>query len=407
MKYLHLLLLTTSLSVSAQMDICSTYTIPEVRVNKINFLVTPNMKVEDLNLKKLPIKKKITSVGVTEYDKNGNVIKEETQHGSFRKTIKCTYTNGVLTERQYLYFPDKEKIEAANRESLRTGEAEIARNGMGSVAYAEPNKTESLYTATLNNKNQVTSFRTQEFTFKGNDKQLTSEQQTDITYLNGKISSVKSANGTEQYTYKNGLLAKRDRNIKDNMMEKTISEEFLYDNNKNLIGIQYKEEATRNGEMMGKSSGMMDPISYDSKNRMVKYGEGQYFTQYTYDNTGNIASMADYSGGIELGRKEFEYDKNLLAKVSEIRGGTKSYHKQYTYKNGLLTEMKSYSGPTLNAKMVFEYNYKNHLNKASLLYPKNASGTEFTTSSETEYIYEGKSVIVKNQGKETVRYELY
>jgi hypothetical protein len=37
------------------------------------------------------------------------------------------------------------------------------------------------------------------------------------------------------------------------MMEKTISEEFLYDNNKNLIGIQYKEEATRNGEMMGKS----------------------------------------------------------------------------------------------------------------------------------------------------------
>jgi hypothetical protein len=99
--------------------------------------------------------------------------------------------------------------------------------------------------------------------------------------------------------------------------------------------------------------------------------------------------------------------KNLLTKVSEIRGGTKSYHKQYTYKNGLLTEMKAYAGPTLNAKMVFEYNDKNHLTKASLLYPKNASDTEFTTSTETEYIYEGKSVIVKNQGKETVRYELY
>ncbi|RTZ49754.1 hypothetical protein EJ377_05570 [Chryseobacterium arthrosphaerae] len=69
--------------------------------------------------------------------------------------------------------------------------------------------------------------------------------------------------------------------------------------------------------------------------------------------------------------------------------------------------MKSYSGSTLNAKMVFEYNDKNHLTKASLLYPKNASGTEFTPSSETEYIYEGKSVTVKNQGKETLRYELY
>ncbi|MEE6127986.1 hypothetical protein V2E39_11390 [Chryseobacterium arthrosphaerae] len=407
MKYLPLLLLTASLSASAQMNICPTYTIPEVRINKINFLVTPNMEVEDLNLKKLPIKKKITPAGVTEYDKNGNIIKEETQHGSFRKTIKCTYTNGVLTERQYLYFPDKEKTEAANRESLRTGEAEIAGNGMGSVAYAEPNKTESLYTATLNNKNQVTSFRTQEFTFKGNDKKLTSEQQTDITYLNGKISSVKSANGTELYTYKNGLLAKRDRKIKDNMIEKSISEEFLYDSNKNLIGIQYKEEATRNGEIMGKSSGMRDPISYDSKNRMVKYGNGQSFTQYTYDSAGNMSSMTDYSGGIDLGKKQFEYEKNLLTKVSEIKGGVKSSQDQYTYKNGLLTEMKSYSGSTLNAKMVFEYNDKNHLTKASLLYPKNASGTEFTPSSETEYIYEGKSVTVKNQGKETLRYELY
>ncbi len=407
MKYLSLLLLMTSLSASAQMDICPIYSIPEVNVKKINFLVTPDMEAEALNLKKLPVKKKITSLGITEYDKKGNVIKEEAQLSLYRKTIKCTYTNGILTERQYLYFPDKEKTEAANRESLRAGEAEIARNGIGSVAYAEPNKTESLYTATLNNKNQVTSFRTQEFTFKGNDKKLISEQQTDITYLNGKISSVKSANGTEQYTYKNGLLAKRDRKIKDNMMEKTISEEFLYDNNKNLIGIQYKEEATRNGEMMGKSSGMMDPISYDSKNRMVKYGSGQSFTQYTYDSAGNMSSITDYSGGIDLGKKEFEYEKNLLTKVSEIKGGVKSYQSQYTYKNGLLTEMKSYSGPTLNAKMVFEYNDKNYLTKASLLYPKNASGTEFTTSTETEYIYEGKSVIVKNQGKETVRYELY
>jgi hypothetical protein len=62
--------------------------------------------------------------------------------------------------------------------------------------------------------------------------------------------------------------------------------------------------------------------------------------------------------------------KNLLTKVSEIRGGTKSYHKQYTYKNGLLTEMKAYAGPTLNAKMAFEYNDKNQLTKASLYIPK-------------------------------------
>jgi hypothetical protein len=98
----------TSLSASAQMDICPTYSIPEVSIKKINFLVTPDMEAEALNLKKLPVKKKITSLGITEYDKNGNVIKEEAQLSHYRKTIKCTYTNGILTERQYLYFPDKE-----------------------------------------------------------------------------------------------------------------------------------------------------------------------------------------------------------------------------------------------------------------------------------------------------------
>lgn len=410
MKYLPLLFLTASLSVSAQM-ICPTYSIPEIRVKKINFLVAPYMEVEDLNLKKLPVKKKISSLGITEYDKNGNVIKNEVQNNSYKTTIKCTYTNGILTERQSLYVPDKEKTEAANQESLRAGEAEIARNGIGSVAYSSPNKTESLYTATLNNKNQITSFRTQEFTFNGNDKKLISEQKTDITYLNGKISTVKSSNGTEQYSYKDGQLTKRDRNIMDNMIDKKISEEYLYDKNKNLIGIQYKEEATRNGESMGKSSGIMDPVTYDSNNRMIKYGGDQSFTQYTYDNAGNLASMADYSGGIDLGKKEFEYEKKLLTKVSEIKGGTTSYQDHYTYKNGLLTEMKAYVGPTLTAKKVFEYNNRNLLTKAISLYPadkaKNASGPEFITSGETEYIYEGKSVIVKNQGKEIIRYELY
>lgn len=409
MKYSSIFFLVASFSASAQMNICPTYSIPEIRVKKINFLVFPEMEVEALNLKKLPIKKKTTALGITEYDKNGNIIKE-VQNGDTQRTIKCTYTNGILTERQALFITDKNKAEASNRESQQRAEVQLSRDGMASVSYTNPNNIEKLYTATLNNKNQITSFRTQDFTFNGSNKKLTSEQNTDITYLNGKISSIKSPNGSEQYTYKNGLLLKREQNITDNMIEKKISEEFLYDKNNNLIGIQYKEEATRNGELMGKSSGIMDPVSYDSKNRMVKFGKDQTFTQYTYDNTGNLASIADYSGGIDLGKTEFEYNNKLLTKVSELKGGTRS-SMDYSYKNGLLTEMNSYYRSTLMSKMVFNYNDKNQLTKVRRLDPvqkeKSSPGHEFTTASETEYLYEGKSVIVKDQGKETVRYELY
>ncbi|UKB80602.1 hypothetical protein [Chryseobacterium sp. MEBOG07] len=86
-------------------------------------------------------------------------------------------------------------------------------------------------------------------------------------------------------------------------------EEFLYDQNKNLIGIQYQEEAIRNGESMGKSSGIKDPVMYDQKNRIIRFGGKEQFTQYTYDNIGNMTSITDFYKDKEVKKIEFSYQK--------------------------------------------------------------------------------------------------
>ncbi|RQO38249.1 hypothetical protein DBR39_15395 [Chryseobacterium sp. KBW03] len=396
----------------SQVNTCPTYTIPEVRVKKIQFFVTPESKIEELNLKKLSIKEKITPTLVTEYDINGNIVKE-TQNSDYQMITKCTYTKGVLTERQSLYITDKNKTEAANQKAQREAEIELKRDGMTSIAYANPNNTERLYTATINDKNQVTSYRSQEFEFNGKNKKLTSDQKTDITYQNGKISTVKSPNSSEQYYYQNNILVKKEQQTTDKFQgDKKVVEEFLYDQNKNLIGIQYQEEAIRNGESMGKSSGIKDPVMYDQKNRIIRFGGKEQFTQYTYDNIGNMTSITDFYKDKEVKKIEFSYQKNNIIKIVET-SGIQKYYTDYIYKNSLMTEMKTYSDKTpILSKMVFEYNNKNQLTKVSRLSPvydreKGLLENKFTTASETEYVYDGKFVIMKNQGKEALRYKLY
>lgn len=416
MRYSFLLFLLASVPVSAQIDICPTYVIPEISIKKIQFLSFPEMEIENQNLKKLPIRKKITYNSITEYDKNGNIIKT-TQTDNTQKNLKCTYRNGILTEKQLLYIADKDKIEASNRKALQQAEerAKYTDNGLIDLAYQQPNSTESLYTATLNSKNQVTSYRSQEFEINGNNKKLTSDQKTDITYQDDKISTIKSPNSSQQYFYQNGILVKRESQVNEKFQEKKITEELLHDRNKNLIAIRYKEELTRNGEIAGKSSGIRDSVSYDQNNRMIRFGWKKDFTQYTYDHSGNLASVTDFYNNKENKRTEFVYDKNLLIKISEISGDSsspKKYLNEYTYKNGLMTEVKYYANAQLTAKKVFEYNNKNQLTKAISLSPvydreKGLIENEFKTSAQTEYVYDGKFVIMKNNDKEALRYELY
>ncbi|UKB80604.1 hypothetical protein [Chryseobacterium sp. MEBOG07] len=151
MRFSFLLFLVMPFCAFSQVNTCPTYTIPEVRVKKTQFFVTPESKIEELNLKKLSIKEKITPTLVIEYDINGNIVKE-TQNSDYQMITKCTYTKGVLTERQSLYITDKNKTEAANQKAEREAEIELKRDGMTSVAYANPNNTERLYTATINDK---------------------------------------------------------------------------------------------------------------------------------------------------------------------------------------------------------------------------------------------------------------
>ncbi|UKB83077.1 hypothetical protein LF887_18985 [Chryseobacterium sp. MEBOG06] len=416
MRYSFLLFLAASIPVSAQVDTCPTYVTPEISIKKIQFLSYPEMEIENQNLKKLPIRKKITSTSITEYDKNGNIIKN-TQTGSTQKNLKCTYTNGILTEKQFVYIADKDKIEASNRQALQQAEAraKYSNDGIIDVSYQQPNSTESLYTATLNSKNQVTSYRSQEFELSEKSKKLTSDQKTDITYQDGKISTIQSPDSRQQYFYQNGILVKRESQVTERFQERKTTEELLHDKNKNLIAIRYKEELTRNGEIAEKRSGIRDSVSYDQKNRMIRFGWKKDFSQYTYDKSGNLASVTDFYNNKENKRTEFVYDKNLLIKISEISGDSsspKKYLKEYTYKNGLMTEVKYYANTQLTAKKVFEYNNKNLLTKALSLNPvydreKGLIKNEFKTSLQTEYVYDGKFVIMKNNDKEALRYELY
>ncbi|UKB80603.1 hypothetical protein [Chryseobacterium sp. MEBOG07] len=65
----------------------------------------------------------------------------------------------------------------------------------------------------------MTSYRSQEFEFNGKNKKLTSDQKTDITYQNGKISTVKSPNSSEQYYYQNNILVKKNNKQRINFRE--------------------------------------------------------------------------------------------------------------------------------------------------------------------------------------------
>ncbi|REC77167.1 hypothetical protein DRF60_12200 [Chryseobacterium elymi] len=403
----------------SQLSSCKEFELTELRVKRpqVEF---PDHQVEFGFLKKLPIKTMERGNSIQEYDRNGNLISTKNiAKDYYQSTNVCQYKNGILTESRSISIADKTRIESYNEESMRRGNEEMKQNGTGTAAIMDPQSTESVYTAVLNNKNQVVSYKKEKIEINGSNRKIIGSDTGEFIYKDGNISEAKYRGITEQYFYKNGLLSEVKRTEKKQwLFERRNTNQYIYDSRKNLIAISYSTEDYQDGKYQSGNKGQKDSATYDNKNRLIRIGSKKNFIPYKYDAGNNITEISEYSNNKLQSQKGYVYDKNLMVKSSEskipITENSDIYFKDYMYKNGLLAEVKNYTVKyPYGHKTVYQYNDKKQLVNITDYRSKFKDGklleNEFEKGSETNFIYEGKSVIIK--GNRTIsqsgKYELY
>jgi hypothetical protein len=369
------------------------------------------------------LKKSIIDKKITEYDINGNIIKEVDPGISSTTTTLYVYQNNVLVEKTLTTISNAEIVKRNNADNARRIE-ESQKKGEESIALVvfDDVSKKNTYKATLGKKNRVVSYIS-ERKETGDYRPINDIKQVNITYDKDKIIEI-NTNNTEKkhYLYNNNLLVKVEYLTNDVLGRYYTS--YCYDNNNNLIAIRDNGEGNYKGKVV-QNSKVKDSAVYDNKNNLIwAYDKGPYvpmnidqnknFITYKYDNNNNLVESSKYENEKERMKIEYVYENKLLTK--EI----KTYYigvpvktigsKTYNYADGKLMEYNEIDPFTNSEKQcTYEYDEAKHLKKIIEIRKwtdrKTGKITNYTTTAD--FSFNKNTLTFKNQIGKLEIYEFF
>jgi hypothetical protein len=369
------------------------------------------------------LKKSIIDGNITEYDINGNIIKEIFPGISSTTTTLYAYKNNVLVEKTLTTISDAEIVKRNKADNARRIEEfeKSDKESIALVAFDDVSK-KNTYKATLGKKNRVVSYIS-ERKETGDYRPINDIKQVNITYDKDKIIEIKTNNTQKKhYLYNNNLLVKVEYLTNDVLSPYYTN--YCYDNNNNLIAIRDNGEGNYKGKVV-KNSKVKDSAVYDNKNNLIwAYDKGPYvpmnidqnknFITYKYDDNNNLVESSKYENEKERMKIEYVYENKLLTK--EI----KTYYigvpvktigsKNYNYADEKLIEYNEIDPFTNSEKQCkYEYDEAKHLKKIieTRKYTDRQTGkmTNYTTTAD--FSFNKNTITFKNQIGKLEIYEFF
>ena len=363
------------------------------------------------------LKKSIIDNKTTEYDINGNIIKEIETDISSTTTTKYTFKNNVLVEKSQEILSNSEFVKKQNANNANYEEKSLI-NGVETattIAFDDENKT-NIYKAILDEKNRVKSYKLEK-KVSGNNKSVNNINEVNIIYDKDKIIEINTNNNQKQnYSYNKNLLVKAEYIFKTS----SITNEYSYDKNNNLILIKsyYKvKDVERNS--------VQDSAVYDNRNNIIwAYNKDPYlvnnrnnsknFVTYNYDSNNRLIESSQYENEKEKMKIEYAYLDNLLTKeIKTIYIGVPSptiSTKTYNYMEGKLEEFIEVN-PFSNSekKYVYQYDENNHLKKITAItkYKNRNTGQITEIKKVCDFVFDKNTLTFKNEIDRIEKYEFF
>lgn len=364
------------------------------------------------------LKKSIIDNTITEYDINGNIIKETVTDLAFTKTTTYTYKNNILVEKIQTSIANSEFVKRQNaenanfvKESFNKGEESVAV-----VTYDDENKTD-IYQATLDKKDRVKSYISGKKASSDN-KSVNNINEVNIIYDKDKIIEINTNNTQKQnYSYNKNLLVKAEYTFKTS----SFINEYIYDNKNNLIVIK----GYNKGKDFENKSSVQDTAVYDNRNNIIwAYNKDPYsaynknksknFVTYKYDSNNRLVESSQYENEKEKIKLEYVYQDNLLIKE------TKTYYigvpsttvgsKTYTYVDGQLEgyiEVDPFSNS--EKQYIYQYDENNHLKKITAItkYTNRNTGQITEIKKVCDFVFDKNNLTFKNEINRIEKYEFF
>lgn len=371
------------------------------------------------------LKKSIIDNKTTEYDVNGNIIKEIETDISSTSITKYTYKNNVLVEKIQETISNSEFVKRENannanyvKESFNKGEESVAI-----IAFNNENKT-NIYRATLDKKDRIKSYILEQKIISDN-KSVNDIKEVNIVYDKDKIIEI-ITNKTQKthYTYNKNLLVKAVYTIDENSKKSFSTNEYTYDNNNNLILIKKYSKGSYNGKDFENKS-IQDSAVYDNRNNIIwAYNKDPYvaynknksknFITYKYDSKNKLIESSQYENEKEKIKIEYAYQDNLLTK--EIKTyytgvpNTTVSSKTYNYVDGKLEEFLEVDPFSNSEKQyIYQYDENNNLKKitAIIKFINRKTGQISEIKKVCDFVFDKNILTFKNEIDRIEKYEFF
>lgn len=375
-------------------------------------MILPELKLPENNLNYLKsyrkkVKKSIIDKKTTEFDEEGNVIKEIIVDFPIKKTILYNYSNGVLVEKSTTSEANSQALNRLNSETL------IREADQNAVAlYEDVNQTE-LYKAILDSKNRVISF-TNETNYKDNKpiKTRKSISETSVVYDNNAIVEIKKSNATEHYFYDKNLIVKKELTQTQGPTKNIETDIYTYDKNKNLIAIHHSSQIFYPNKPVRENRFLKDSAVYNNKNQLIRSGTKIRHITYQYDSKNNLTERFQFIDEKPYLKEELVYTNNLVTKHITTHFNTAPKENSiitttYDYKNdSLINQETQGSSAKFCEKITYQYDSKTRIEKVSK-YTRIGTANPYKPSSEKRWEYTENSLKIIGSYGDINIYEFY
>lgn len=367
------------------------------------------------------LKKRILDRTTTEYDRNGNIIKEIITDDTSVETNIYNYKNNVLVEKNGSTITDSKKVKNINANTISST---ISDDGTTVIALLNDASLTTNYKAELDKNNRVIS-STYQYNENRGYNPIHFILKTNVIYENGKIVEINNSNNEKEYYFYNKNRLVKKENIKEKYGNSKISgieyflyeiEEYLYDTKNNLITIKYNSKNTLKGKVIEQSNYTKDSAVYNNKNKLIWVGQKISFMTYKYDNNNNIIERCQFNHGKEKSKDEYFYKNNQLIKVIN----TDNYEPDnrnfvvttnYSYNEGKLTNCKKTNSTlSLDQECIYEYDEAGCLKKITennAYYNKKTAEAKRIDTTVTNYNFNKNTLTIRSKYGGLKEYEFY
>lgn len=359
------------------------------------------------------IRKTIIDKVITEFDKNGNIIKKTTVLGPSTNIVVCTYKNNVLIETIDSTVTNSAEVKKENANLIRESKRQNA--DFDAIPQYDDNVPTYIYKALLDKNNRVISY-TFEQKKAGADKRENFVHQTNILYNKDKVTDITTNDiAKEHYSYDKNFLVKKETILVNGKFKSLKSTQYNYDIKNNLIRIKYNAEESYDGKVRNHDNYVNDSAVYNNKNQLIWAGVKRQFMTYKYDNNNNITEFCQYNDGKEYSKDEYFYkNKQLIKNIKTTNHGPNKEKfvviTNYNYNEGKLAGIKKITPTlTLDNEVIYEYDENNHLKKSieKNTYSNKTNENKQISNTVTNFNYNKNTLTIESQYGDVKKYEFY